>query len=432
VRGREQYTVTTALGGRDHARRLALVAFLVASAGCASARPQHAKAAPGDRGVLPGAAADALPGAAERFGYRAERERLLALLEDAREPGEQARLVMELADLAERTRGAALARRTELEPYRDDAARAEREELGQAAQSLLDEELKLLDSIARDYPTSPRRDEALYRLGFNLLDRDSPDAALQYARTLFATYPASPYVAHAYLAFADHDYEEGSRDQAIKLYEKVIAFANPEATPRAHLQLGRCWFAAGEHAKALEAFAAAAAAAQALGGQGGEALRDEALAELVQAYARAGAPEAAPAFFERVGGDRIDDLLERLGAAYFDDGRFRESIAINRQVADRVECSPVMARAEVAVFEARLYLGEIADLKAEGEALVAVFARLSQCLPAERLVEFAEAGAAAKAAIETQAARYRREYEMSGAPAAAQMADDLEVMAEKF
>jgi tetratricopeptide (TPR) repeat protein len=300
------------------------------------------------------------------------------------------------------------------------------------ARSLLDEELKLLDRIARDYPTCPRRDEALYRLGFDLLDRDSPDVALQYVRTLFGEYPASPYVPRAYLAFADHFFEKKDIDQAIKLYGKVIAFESPEAAPRAHLQLGRCWIVKGEHAKALESFADAANAAQRLGGRDGEALRDEALAELVKAYARAGVPEQALAFFERIGQDRIDDMLERLGAAYFDDGRFRESIAINRQVADRVECSPVMARAEVAVFEARLYLGEIADPKDEGEALVAVFARLSQCLPAERLEEFAEAGAMAKEAIESQAARYRREYEVSGAPAAAVMADQLEVMAEKF
>jgi len=412
--------------------RMALLAILVTSTGCASADRQGANATSRNHLIPPGAAAGSLKDAADRFGYRAERERLLVLLEDAREPGEQARLTMELADLAERTRGEALARGAELEKSHDYAARAERDELGRLAQRLLDDELKQLERIAGDFGEEPRRDEALYRLAFALLDRDSPDVALQHARTLFAVYPTSPYVAHAYLAFADHFFEKEDIDQAIKLYEKVIAFANPEATPRAHYQLGRCWIVKGEHEKSLESFVDAANAAQRLGGQTGEALRDEALRELVPAYARAGAPEQALAFFERIGQDRIDDLLERLGAAYFDDGRFRESIVINRQVSDRVECSPVQARAQVAVFEARLFLGEIADLRAEGEELVEVFTRLSRCLPPEKLGEFAEAGAMAKETLRTQAERYRSEYELSGEPAAAAMAVDLEAMAESF
>ena len=415
--------MTTTLASDGNVLWTLLLAILVTSAGCAASR-SHV--------VQPGAAVGSRQEAADRFGYRAERERLLMLLEDATEPGEQARLTMELADLAERTRGEALARGAELEESHDVAARAERDELGRLAQRLMDDELKQLERIARDFGECPRRDEALYRLTFALLDRDSPDVALRHARTLFATYPASPYVAHAYVAFADYYFEKREIEQAIKLYEKAIAFQISQAAPRAHLQLGRCRVEKGEHQGALQSFVDAANAAQALGGEAGAGVRDEALAELVKVYVRAGDPGKALAFFERIDRDRIDDLLERLGAAYFDDGRFRESIAVNRQVADRVECAPSMARAEVAVFEARLYLGEVTDPKAEGEALVEVFTRLSRCLPPERLAEFAEAGAIAKEALKTQAERYRREYEFSGEPAAAEMAADLEVMAESF
>jgi tetratricopeptide (TPR) repeat protein len=417
--------MTNATPGRRGAfPRLALSVVLAASAGCATADRRHAQAPSRDR-VVP-------PGAADRFGYGASRAPLLAQLEDARESAEQARLLMELADLAERTRAAVLAQKAELERRNDYAERAERDELGRFARSLLDEELQLLERVARDFGECPRRDEALYRLAFALLDGDSPDVALQYARALFAEHPASPYVAHAYLAFADYYLDKKDLDQAMKLYGKVIAFENPEAAPRAHLRLGECWIARGDYERALGSFADAANAARELGGSTGTALREQALAELVKAYARAGAPEAALELFGRIGPDRVDDLLERLGAAYFDDGRFRESIAVNSQVANRVECSPAVARVTVAVLEARLYLGEIGDLKAEGEALVEVFGRLSKCLPAERLVEFAEAGAMAKEALKNQAERYRREYEISGAPAAAQMADDLEIMAESF
>ena len=101
-------------------------------------------------------------------------------------------------------------------------------------------------------------------------------------------------------------------------------------------------------------------------------------------------------------------------------------------MADRVECSPVQAKAHLAVFEARLFLGKIDDLKAEGEALVEVYVRLSKCVAPEDMVELAAAGAVAKEALQEQAKRYRAEYEENAEPAAIQMADELDALAESF
>ena len=364
---------------------LALIAILVAAMGCACADRPRKSADSSKYFVPPVAREGSQSDTMDHFGYRAHRDRLVMLLEGAREPNEQAQLIMELADLAERTRGMALTQKTGPE---------------RLAQDLLDEEFKHLGNIARNFPDYHRRDEALYRLGYTLLDRERADVALGHTRTLLAEHQASPYVPHGFLAFANHFFNQDKIDEAIKLYEKVLAFENPDATPMAHFKLGWCWINKGEHQKSLESFVNAASAAQRMGGQAGATLRDEALKDLVRAYAHVGVPEKALTFFERIDEGRINDMLERLGTAYFDDGRYRESIVINHQVSDRVECSPVQARAQVAVFEARLFLGEIDDLKAEGELLVEVFVRA--------------------------------EFESSGEPAVAAIADDLEMMAESF
>jgi tetratricopeptide (TPR) repeat protein len=409
-----------------------LIALAAAAMGCASADRPARRDTSREHFALPVARAGSQAEAADLFGYRAGRERLVLLLGEEGDPSEQAGLAMELADLAERTRGTALVRMDELESRRDDGAREERDELGRLVRELLDEELKRLESVARDFPDYPRRDEALYRLGCALLERDRPDVALKFLRALFAEYPSSPYTPHGYLAFGDHFFEQEKIDEAVKVYEKVLAFESPDAAPLAHFKLGWCWHERGEHRRSLDSFVDAAGAAKRLGGPIGNALQDEALRDLVRAYVHVGVPERALELFSRVDEGRIDEMLERLGAAYFDAGRFPESIVINRQVSARVECSPVQARAQVAVFEARLYLGEIGDLKAEGEALVEVFTRLAQCVDSEDLVEFAAAGAAARETLKAQARRYRDEFETSGEPAAAEMAADLELMAESF
>ncbi len=290
----------------------------------------------------------------------------------------------------------------------------------------------MLDHVAREFPEYSRGDEALYRLGFILLQRERANQALQHIRALFTAYPSSPYVAHGYLAFANHFFHNKEFDQAIKLYEKVVGFGNRQATPEAHHKLGLCWLDRGEHEKSLKSFIDAANSAQLMDNQTGWDLREQALKDLVGTYAKVGAPSKALEFFEKIDQDRIDDMLEQLGKAYFDNGRYKDSIVINQQVSDRVECSPVQARAQVAVFEARLYLGEIDNLKDEGDKLVEVFTRLSECLPTEKLDEFAEAGAMAKEQLKSQAKRYLAEYEFSGEPAAAEMAVQLDAMAESF
>jgi len=409
-----------------------LIALAAVAVGCASADRPARRDPPREHFVSPVAREGSRTEAADLFGYRAQRERLVLLLEDEADPSEQARLDMELADLAERTRGTALVRIDELESRRDDGAREERDELGRLARKLLDEELERLERVTVDFPDFSRRDEALYRLGCALLERDRPDVALRFLRVLFAEHPASPYTPHGYLAFADHFFDQEKNDEAMRLYEKVIAFGNPEATALAHHKLGWCRLRRGEHQKSLESFVAAAGAAKGLDGPVGIRLLDEVRKDLVQECVHGGAPEKALELFERIDEGKIDEMLGRLGAAYFDAGRFQESIVINRQVSGRVECSPVQARAQVAVFEARLFLGEIDDLKSEGELLVEVFTRLAQCVSSEDLVEFAEAGAAARETLKAQARRYRAEVEGSGEPAAAVMAADLEMMAESF
>lgn len=408
----------------------ALIGIAVASTGCMVAvKGAGGEPGPGEDRSGPSGMEDRFE---DRFDYGYQRSRIEELLEGERDPAARARLLMELADLAERIRASAFSRMVELEGRGDPGARRERQQLERVSGVLLDEELKLLGLVARDYPDSSRRDEVLYRLGTTMLDRDRPDQALAHIRALLGDYPTSPYAAHGYLAFADHYFEREDLDQAIKLYEKALALDVPDATPLAHFKLGWCRLNRGENEEALASFAAAARAAEELGGAVGSTLREEALKDLVRAYVRAGEVEEAEEFFVGIGEEMADDLLGRLGEAYFDEGRFEDSILINRRVADRVECSPLQARAHVAVFEARLFLGRIEDLKAEGEALVEVYVRLSRCVAPEDMVEFAEVGAVAKETLKAEAKRYRAEYEVSAEPAAIQMADELEALAESF
>jgi len=369
--------------------------------------------------------------------YGQRRALTVALLEESRDPAEQADLLMRLADLEQEMVDSAEARVAEIldrcgEIGCGSADRERLERLGAVKQRHVDQQVAWLDRLVREHGTAYRADEALYRLGVLQLEHDQPEVALRQMRTLIARYPASRWVAAAYLAFGDHYFGREDLDKAEQLYEKVLTHRDPDTAPYAHYKLGWCHFNKQDFKRALDEFVEAIQSVQASSAPGVYELLDQALEDLVRAYAQVGKPQTAEKFFERFAADRVDELLERLAGFYFDEGKYTESIWIHRRLVERVECSTVQARSQLGIFEARLLLGDREGMLAESKRLAEVFVQLGECLPAEELREFAEVGVEAKQTLREQAARFRAEFDVTQAPAAAQMAVELEEAAEAF
>jgi tetratricopeptide (TPR) repeat protein len=369
--------------------------------------------------------------------YTVEREILVELLDDEREPHVQAELLMRLADLAGHSAATLRNQIAEITDRCEEAGcgsadRALIEELEAIEQKLVDEEVAWLDRLVREHETYARADEALFLLGVLLLQHDQPDVALRHMRALIARYPSSVFVPSSYLAFGDHFYDRGEIEKAEKLYVKVLGFDERLTAPYARHKLGLIYYGEQDYARALDAFVKTVEAARTSDVVGIELLYTSALEDLVRAYAMVGKPRAAERFFERLADDRVDELLERLAEHYFDDGKYRDSVQIHRRLVARVECSTVQARSQLSIFEANLLLGDREGVLAESKRLAEVFVELGECLPPEELVHFTEVGVEAKQALKEQAAVFRAEYEQTLAPAAAQMADALEEAADAF
>jgi tetratricopeptide (TPR) repeat protein len=422
-----------------------LLAWLVvsgAACACASSDRPRPRAVPDEgeeRIVTPmiGGGPTAVDVGVDLRYYEAEKERLAVLLEDASEPNEEADLLLRLADLARDTAAAVVDQLTELESRCGEVGcgvgeRDRKERLEHLEQRLEDEEVKALDRIVRDHPEFALVDEALYRLGYSLLDKERPDVALRHMRALMAKYPRSRYVPHAFLAFGDHYFTEEDIDKAIQLYQKVLTFGATDAAPHAHFKLGWCWLNRSDHKKALDAFVKAVEAVERIDLENGYELRRAALKDLVRAYAQVGQPAKAPEFFERIGGGHVNEMLELLAANLFDSGQYKESIVVNRQLLARVECSTIQARSQLGVYEAHLLMGDREQMLAEAKRMAEVFIMLGDCLEPEDLVQFVELGNVARENLKSQAAKFRAEFDETLEPAAAVMAEELEQAASAF
>jgi TolA-binding protein len=197
---------------------------------------------------------------------------------------------------------------------------------------------------ATKYPKYERMDEVLFRLAALLASVKKDDQAREYFHRLIKDHPNSKYIPDAYLAFAEHAFDRGEMDAALKFYEKVEQFPKSSVYPYAAYKKGWCYANLGDHKTALEAFVDVVRLTQsgkaAVDPRLLQVLAKEAKKDIVKAYAHvAGADKARP-FFAKVGGDYAPKMLELLAELYWEQGKPPESTRVYKQIIAANMSSP--------------------------------------------------------------------------------------------
>jgi TolA-binding protein len=218
------------------------------------------------------------------------------------------------------------------ESYVELAAASERESGGEktAAQARAGA-MKHYRRLASEYPrwcignaVDPTKatgcaDEALYYLGLEAERARDLDAARKTYLELIQTWPSSHFIPHAYLAFGELFFADAASDPsklslAEQSYIQVIKYPPPDngLYGFANYRLAQVYARKGDHARALSNFVKAAEHAKTYGDRG--KIGAAALHEAVVAYARAGDPAQARAFFGRLTSnpEELETLLSEL------------------------------------------------------------------------------------------------------------------------
>lgn len=201
-----------------------------------------------------------------------------------------------------------------------------------------------------------RMDEALYYYAFELGELGEEQKMQAAYQRLINDHPNSPYIANAYLAFADYYFGKGQIGNAVRLYERVTQFKDSPVYAYALYKLAWCHLnPIGEfdarYDKSLAYFVETINATKE-GRAGSEAngkqLRRDARRDLVRAYVHAAKPSKAWAFFEKVGNGPGKDeqdarrMMELLANQYFGDGQYTESTSIYKELQKRFPEDPML------------------------------------------------------------------------------------------
>jgi TolA-binding protein len=190
--------------------------------------------------------------------------------------------------------------------------------------------------LASKFPTHPRTDTVFYSLG-NTLSRLNDDNAVTYYKQLIKNHPKSPLLPDAWLATGEFYFDKHDIKNARDAYQKMMAFKNHRAYPYAVYKLGWCFYNSqgdnektpGENLKkSITAFQLVVKLSEKNKSQKFN-LRDEALRDLVMAFAEAEDTEGAWSYFKEIGEqDRFYSTLERMGSLYADAGKNAKAIEV--------------------------------------------------------------------------------------------------------
>ena len=143
-----------------------------------------------------------------------------------------------------------------------EAPPARKQELRGAQQRFESEQQRWLVEAVKAYvaatrhPKYDRLDEVLFRLAALLTGAGKHDQAREFFHRLIKDYPNSKYIPDAYLAFAEHHFDKGDMEAALKFYDKVAQFPKSKLYPYAVYKQGWCHINMTDYRQALETFVA--------------------------------------------------------------------------------------------------------------------------------------------------------------------------------
>lgn len=206
-------------------------------------------------------------------------------------------------------------------------------------------------SIAKQYPSYPGRDQVLFYLGSSLWDLEKYKNALSVYKEMIRAYPDSKWVPDAYLAFGEYYFDKADLDRALMAYKKVSEFPDSEIYPYALYKQAWCYFNLHEWKKAKDKFREVIALADLEKGTTGRKIqiRKEALNDFTLTYSHEGSAKDAPRIFTDMAPAEAHKLLINLASMYFDDGKDKKAVILYRWLIDKEKCS-----AEIPFYQGRI------------------------------------------------------------------------------
>jgi TolA-binding protein len=191
--------------------------------------------------------------------------------------------------------------------------------------------------LVSTFPKHPQTDAALLALA-NTLSKVEDENALLYYKQLIKNHPKSLFIPDAWLAIGEFHFDKHNIKEATEAYKNVMEYKEHRAYAFAVYKLGWCYYNSqgvreknpGDSLKkSIAAFKLVVKLAEKSTDKRNFNLREEAIRDLIMAFAETEDTDAAWKYFKTIGEEeKFYVMLERLGNAYTETGRNQKAIEV--------------------------------------------------------------------------------------------------------
>ncbi len=230
------------------------------------------------------------------------------------------------------------------------------------------------EKVLQQFPKYPRLPEILYRLGKACLqqgkargDKVLSQRGSQYLNKLIQDFPANPLIPQAHLALAEHYFESNNLVHAKIHYEKITQnFKNTPMFNYALYKLGWVYYNLREFQRTIETFKQVVKEIGKESDRGKIEFRDQALKDLVQAYAELdGAWSQARDYFISVEGEpKSWERMYKLAEIYISVDKDKDAIDLTSFFIENKPTDPRCVDWHETIVDVYKKLGAFSDIEA--------------------------------------------------------------------
>lgn len=219
-------------------------------------------------------------------------------------------------------------------------------------------------NLLEEYPKSPKADETLFNMGLaqNFLSREK-DAARIFSQ-LIAKYPNSQKAGDAYFALGDFYFDRFDFRNAMNNYKNAMRFKQSKSYNWSLFKLGWCSYNLQQYNQALAYWKTAVT--EASRSKRGLPLKEEALRDMIYAFAELRQIEPAIAYYKSNGGQKfIGRFLLLLSQTFSDQGQYNDSIRVLKRYQQEAPLDEGVPDTQKEIISLNFELNRMANVWAE-------------------------------------------------------------------
>lgn len=208
--------------------------------------------------------------------------------------------------------------------------------------------IQLYEWFIRDFPKDPKKDQALFFLGYNYYELGNQAKGTEYYTQLSKEHPKSPYILEVSFQLGEYWFEKEKWNQAREYYERVAQNRRHRLYSFSMYKAAWCYFRGGDPRKALgtmERLIRESKEEQMVAEAGGKKiskskLEAEGLRDMVLFYSEVGEAQKAPGYFQSLAGKDAWSFVEKLAYLYADKGNRDGARFLFNYLIERAPTSP--------------------------------------------------------------------------------------------